>query len=287
MNGYEYITAKQIAWATNRRIPLVGSKVSRGRPAYTPKLDQNLFQPLLPDVRASFAAGDGGELGSSGVPGKMQAVHSSSALGVNVFQYWKAASAVPVIAAACGLCRQGSQAACDIVFEEKAPINDSFGYHPNIDVVIHNQDSVAIKRFAIECKFSEAYGAHKHTGLKAKYLDCGEAWGGLPHLRALAERICPIDKDFMHLHPAQLIKHILGMTRQFGRDGFRLLYLWYDVLGEQGKRHQDEVTEFAKVTEEDGIMFHSLTYQVLIARMADQLRSSHGEYVQYLTERYL
>jgi hypothetical protein len=91
----------------------------------------------------------------------------------------------------------------------------------------------------------------------------------------------------MHLHPAQLVKHILGMTRQFGRDGFRLLYLWYDVLGEQGKRHQDEVAEFAKVTAEDGIMFHSLTYQELIARLSDQLRANHGEYIQYLTERYL
>ena len=88
MKGYEYILAKQTAWADNCGILLVGSKGKRGRPAYTPKLHQNLFQALLPEVRESFAAGDGGELGSPGLPGKMQAVHSSSALGVNVFQYW-------------------------------------------------------------------------------------------------------------------------------------------------------------------------------------------------------
>jgi len=77
------------------------------------------------------------------------------------------------------------------------------------------------------------------------------------------------------------------MKRQFGRDGFRLLYLWYDVLGEQGKCHRDEIAEFARVTEKDGIKFHSLTYQELIAKLAGQLRSEHGEYIRYLTERYL
>lgn len=187
MNGYEYILAKQIAWATNRGIPLIGSKVYRGRLVYTRKLDQNLFQPLLAEVRESFAAGDGGELGSSGQPGKMQAVHSSSALGINVFQYWKSISAVPVIAAACGLCREGSNVSVDIRFEEKYPINDSFGYHPNIDVVIHNKPEARIKMFAIECKFSEAYGAHKHSGLKRKYLylDTADLWDDIPNLRAL------------------------------------------------------------------------------------------------------
>ena len=287
MNGYQYILAKQTEWAKNQGLDLIGSKINRGRPMYTINLDNNLFQPLLPDVRLAFASGDGGELGSSSLPGKMQAIHSSSALGVNVFQYWKSISAVPVITAACGLCRQGSDVSYEIQFEEKYPINDNFGFHPNIDVVIHNKTEARIKRFAIECKFSEAYGAHKHAGLKQKYLDCSDIWDEIPNLRAFARRISPHDIEFKHLHPAQLIKHILAMKRQFGRGGFRLLYLWYDVLGEQGKRHQDEVTEFSKVTKEDGIKFHSLTYQELITTLANQLRTEHQEYIRYLTERYL
>ena len=287
MNGYQYILAKQTEWAKNQGMDLIGSKVTRGRPAYTLNLDQNLFQPLLPDVRMSFAAGDGSELGSSGLPGKMQAIHSSSALGVNVFQYWRSISEVPVIAAACGLCRRGSEVSCDIQFEEKYPINDRFGFHPNIDVVIHNKPEARIKRFAIECKFSEAYGAYKHAGLKQKYLDCSSIWDDIPNLRAFVQRISPEDKEFKYLHAAQLIKHILAMKRQFGRGSFRLLYLWYDVLGEQGKCHQDEVAEFAKVTRQDGIKFHSITYQELITTLANQLRSDHHEYIRYLTERYL
>jgi hypothetical protein len=176
---------------------------------------------------------------------------------------------------------------CDVYFEEKYPVKDSFGYHPNIDVVIHNTPSAKIQRFAIECKFSEAYGAHKHGGLKSKYLEYDEIWTDIPKLLAFAERISPDDHDFIHLHPAQLVKHILGLKRQFGRDGFRLLYLWYDVLGEQGKRHRDEVEEFASIAKQDGIKFHSLTYQELITTLANQLRTEHHDYIRYLTERYL
>jgi hypothetical protein len=287
MNGYQYIVAKQTEWAKNRGISLIGSKVTRGCPTYTATLDENLFQPLLGDVRESLSSGDGGELGNSKYPGKMQAVHSSSALGVNIFHYWKSISQVPVIAAACGLCRKGSEVSFDIRFEEKYPINDRFGFHPNIDVVIHNKPGSEFKRFAIECKFSEAYGAHKHGGLKEKYLECNDIWDEIPALRAFSERISPNDSEFRHLHPAQIVKHILGMKRQFGTGGFRLLYLWYDVLGEGGKRHRDEVIEFTAVAKIDGIRFHSITYQELIALIANNLRSDHGYYIQYLTERYL
>lgn len=287
MNGYQYIVSKQTEWANNREIKLVGSKITRGRQCYTIDLDGNLFQPLLPDVRQAFQNGDGGELGNSGMPGKMRAVHSSSALGVNIFQYWKSISNVPAIATACGLCKKGSEVSCDIHFEEKYPINDGFGFHPNIDAVIHNKPGSKFKRFAIECKFSEAYGAHKHGGLKEKYLDCDGIWNDIPSLREFSERISPDDDEFKHLHPTQLVKHILGMKRQFGPNGFRLLYLWYDVLGEDGKRHRDEVAEFASVAKKDGIRFHSITYQELISKLAKDFRDSHGDYIQYLTERYL
>ena len=144
MNGYQYIPAKQTEWAKNLGKDLIGSKVNRGRPAYTIELDHNLFQPLLPEVQTSFASGDGSEFGGSSLPGKMQAIHSSSALGVNVFQYWKSISAVPVIAATCGFCRRGSEVSCDIQFEEKYTINDRFGFHPKRRIPNHALHLTAI-----------------------------------------------------------------------------------------------------------------------------------------------
>ena len=287
MRAIDYILTRQIEWAKNQGIELIGSQETRGRLAYTQKLEDNLFQPLLSEVKASFEAGDGSELGSSKAPGKMQAVHSSSALGVNIFQYWKSITQVPLIAAACGLCRKGSNVSYDIRFEEKFPIDEQFRFSPNIDAVILNKPSAQFKAFGVECKFSEAYGGHKHGGLKNAYLDLDGTWEDIPALRRFAERISPEDAEFQHLHPAQLIKHILGLKRRYGLNGFRLLYLWYDVFQEEGKTHRDEVTEFTSAARKDGVRFHSITYQELIAKMARDLRPSHGDYIKYLTSRYL
>lgn len=287
MNGYQYIIEKQIAWAAQAGIQLVGSKLERGRPAYTPNLDDNLLHPLLPDVRESFAQGDGRELGSADYPGKMQAVHSSSALGVNVFQYWKVQDAVPVIAALCGLCRSDSTAPREIRFEEKFSINKTFGYKPNIDVVILNSPPSRIKLFGIECKFSEAYRKQKNEGLKPKYLRMNGLWQDIPNVHEFARSISPNGNDFIHLHPAQLLKHILGLKRQCGREGFRLLYLWYDVLGEEGACHRREVQRFAEIVQRDAIRFHSMTYQELIVRLRRTIADEHEDYVNYLTSRYL
>jgi hypothetical protein len=38
-----------------------------------------------------------------------------------------------------------------------------------------------------------------------------DLWTDIPNLRRFAESISPDDNEFIHLHPAQLIKHILGL----------------------------------------------------------------------------
>lgn len=56
-------------------------------PGWRALLGDNLFQPLLPVVRDAFVRGRGDGIGLRGYPGKMQAVYSSPALGVKVFQH--------------------------------------------------------------------------------------------------------------------------------------------------------------------------------------------------------
>jgi len=288
MKAYEYILSKQIQWALNKGISLIGSQGKRGRPAYTPDLDQNLFEPLAPVVRKHFESGDGGEInGNRNRPAKIQAVHSSSALGVNIFQYWQRIDQIPKIAAACGFCRRGNRISEKIVFEDKYPVDVSFRYPPNIDVVIHNSDSARYKRFAIECKFSEAYTSQGDHGLKKKYIDLKKVWDDIPNLYGLAKELCPEDNLCKYFHPAQLIKHILGLKKAFGKKGFRLLYLWYDVLVEEGSIHQKEIDKFIRIAKSDDIKFHSLSYQDLIARLSAEYRSDHDKFVKYITERYL
>lgn len=287
MKAYEYITSKQTQWALNRGIPLIGSKGDKGRPAYTSELNQNLFEPLSLDTRKSFEQGDGGEV--SGNPAKIQAVHSSSALGVNVFQYWQSIEQASVIASACGFCRKGNAISKKIVFEDKYPVDDDSGKFPippNIDVVFHNSDSSQFKRFAVECKFSEAYSSQKHNGLKPAYLELTKLWSDIPKLREFAESICP-NENFIYLHSAQLIKHILGLKRSFSRSGFRFLYLWYDVLGKEGAVHRDEIEKFSGIAKADGIYFDAMSYQELILIMSKEYRQDHANYIKYLSERYL
>ena len=285
MNAHEYILSKQIQWAYRNNITLIGSKGNRGRKAYTQKLDDNPFKPLMPEVKSDFEDADGGEL--TGNPCKMQAVHSSSALGVNIFQYWKRINQVPAIAAACRFCYTGNTSSQGINFEVKYPISGKFSRSPNIDVVIKNSLESRFKVFAIECKFSEAYSSRNHSGIKSKYIDVDEIWDDIPNLLKLAKEISPDDNRFNYLHSAQLIKHILGLKNKFGKNKFRLLYLWYDTIGPESAKHHKEIEDFIKITKTDGIYFHAMSYQELIIKLAKEYRDKHRDYIDYISERYL
>jgi len=148
MKAYEYIISKQIQWAYRNSIILTGDKGNWVRKAYTENIDYNLFEPLLWEVKSDFKRADGGEL--TGNPCKMQAVHSSSALGVNIFQYWKRIKRISLIAAACGFCSKNNTYSQDINFEVKLPVSEKFQHSPNIDVVIKNSPESRFKIFAIE-----------------------------------------------------------------------------------------------------------------------------------------
>jgi hypothetical protein len=151
MNAAQYILKKQQSWARNHGIELISSHGDRGRKAYTRSLDQNLFQPLTTEARRDFSRGDGNEInGKPDRPAKMQAVHSSSAIGVNLFHYWQSIDQVPAIAAACGFCRKGNGVSQKIVFEDKYSISPKFQFSPNIDAVFHNTRNAKYKRFAVE-----------------------------------------------------------------------------------------------------------------------------------------
>jgi len=285
MNAYEYIISKQIEWAKNRGINLVGSQNQRGRKAYTMRIKDNLFQELNDRTKSDLENGDGGELtGSESQPAKIQALHSSSALGINVFDYWRTKTDLSIITAACGLSREGHKLTGEIRFEQKYPVDKRFPYSPNIDVVIIPQTG-KYKAFAIECKFTEAYSSRGHGGLDDKYFENEENWINLKTTKKLAYEILHDDPHFEYLHAAQLIKHILGLNRKYGSGTYLLLYLWYDALGEAGYKHRKEIKEFNDKVNSDGVKFHDTTYQELIQCLTKH-RTDHSDYVSYLTERY-
>jgi len=215
----------------------------------------------------------------------MYALHSSSAIAVNILQYWNTKS-VSDLAYALGLCQKDNKYVTNIRFEQKYKIDKSFGTSPNIDVVIMNNEKSKLKAFGIECKFTEAYSSN-HPGLKEKYItSIPKQWEDIPELFNLGKTLCPDDNHYKHLHPAQLIKHILGMKKIYGKSGFKLLYLWYDTIGHEGSNHRKEIDTFSEVTKNDKINFQAISYQELIAKINLNLLNGNENYIDYMMDRY-
>lgn len=287
LNAYSYLKEKQVRWAMRQGIGLLGSAGPRGKKAYTSTLEQNLFRPLSPEALSEYGCGKGGELAANeaGIR-KMQAVHSSAALTVNLFQYWREIDNLAPLLKALDLPRQ---LLVKITYERKLPIADkvnrkAFPVDPHIDVMI----ACPASSTAIECKFTEAYSSYKHAGIKPAYMELRDLWKGIPGCKRLAQSICPNDEEFPHLHPAQLLKHILGLKHAYkNKSDFRLLYLWYDAPSNAGDAHRNEIERFSDIVKSDGIAFKALTFQDVIFRLAENHQPEHRGYIHYLTERYL
>jgi hypothetical protein len=266
------ILRQQQSWAASRKITVDGS-------GYTEALDSNLFQPLHCDTRADFERGSGDELGRSGRRGKMQALHSSSALAVNVFDYWRGRSLAWLV----GALALPSEPA-SLRFEAQFPTGLP-GKPPNLDLAfeVTGQQTVAV-----ESKFTEPYRkANEAAPFKAKYFPSGNGlWHdrALPRCQRLADRVQRGELFFQHLNAAQLLKHILGLAQpSVGR--FTLFYLWYTVPSGDASEHEKEIKLFA-----DGVGvevdFRSLTYQELFSSTLRDLGAEHMAYLGYIGERY-
>ncbi len=292
MSAFRFCKDRQIRWARSRDLDLIGSAGNRRELAYTTSMDANLFEPLSPAARGELEQGDGDELAvKNGCPCKMQAVHSSAALSCNLFHYWRSQTNRKPLLDALGMF--GDQCAA-IEFEAKRPIMDNpdrnvFKVDPNLDVVLHLPAGGSLGEIAVECKFTELYRPSKPSdkGLKRPYLTSEHLWDGLANCQQLAHHLSPADNHFVHLHAAQLLKHILGLKHRNGVAGFALLYLWYDVPdSSEACRHRDELTEFSEIVRGDGVAFVAMTYQEVITRFAEHY-AGHEQYFDYLVGRYL
>ncbi|MCL2348009.1 MAG: hypothetical protein FWC50_07065 [Planctomycetaceae bacterium] len=284
MNGLEYIQRKQVAWAIRKCLNPVGSTFqNEGKKNYLENLDDNLFKALTDETLTRLNDGDGKEAEDkkNGIRAKINALHSSCAIVVNTFQYWHNKDVYPILRA-CKLCAPSRVfSAGKIKFEEKFEISSSFRYPPNIDIIIDDSQS---QIYAIESKFTEPYSSKKPKGISERYIDNVSFWSGLSNLYDLAKEICPDNNRFQHLDAAQLIKHVLGLKKTKKR--FRLLYLWYDVIGKEGAEHRKEIEQFAEIANRD-IKFHHITYQEVIMNLIENFYTGNEKYCDYLSDRYL
>jgi hypothetical protein len=228
-----YIASCQLKWAAQENIPVEGY--------YTKRVVDNIFgHELHPETKKEYERGKGHEL--EGKRAHMKALCSSSALVVNVFDYWRRQNRIQDIARCCG----AEGIIHGMEFEKTHPIKGVARTPPHLDIEFGGPIP-----FAIESKFTETY--HRQTRRDNKdthldtYLKHREIWNGILKVRALAESIVQQSgarTNFEYLDVPQLIKHILGLNGSYG-GSFYLLYLWYKVNSHEANRHEEELARFS------------------------------------------
>lgn len=253
MKAIDIIKTRQLEWAKR----IIGKEnLNKDYPFYCKEVENNIFcdkdsKGLSDIVEAQIRRGSGNELKDGDTePAKIKAVFSSSALCVNVLQYFAIGNENNVLdfLRACKLISnnyQGDVIPVDfeyenkniqvpIRFEEKFETGIPYGV-PNLDAVIRTKSKTGKKQlFAFESKFSEPYSSHRGNFLKEKYCskENREIWiyKDCDIYKALKidnkENICRLIKkdekeereegryifDYKYLDGAQLVKHILGAT---------------------------------------------------------------------------
>jgi hypothetical protein len=273
MSSRTNIQAKQKSWAQSRGL-------LPDEQGYLSSFAENLFEPLSPEGTASFTNGSGNELVSrDGVPAKMRALHSSSALAINVFHYW--CQSPDSVLNALNLGAGGLK----VKFETQFPTGLT-GNPPNLDVCVWRADGSIV---GIESKFTEWLTA-KPAGkehFKPKYFPVDRAlWAshGLPGCQRTAQALVRQELTFRYLDAPQLLKHALGLANS--KLPFELCYLYYEARVPEAEVHRRELEEFRTCIRGD-FDFHVLTYQDVFERLrAAATIPADSEYVAYLAARY-
>jgi hypothetical protein len=251
---------------------------SRG---YVDNIGLNLMKPLSSRTTIAFNNGSGSELiDTSSRPAKMRALHSSSALAVNVFDSWVDED-TSILQSALGIVDTIDA----ISFEEQFSTGLK-GIPPNLDIALKLSTGHIV---GIESKFSEWLTPKSKSkgSFNEKYFPDGEhLWGnfGLVKSQEMAEAIFNGIEDFRYLDAPQLLKHVLGMATQLeGR--FSLYYIYYDWPdGHESRIHKNEVNRFAEVVG-DELRFKAINYQKLF-RTLDESDRVNQDYIEYLRRRY-
>ena len=234
------------------------------------KYSDNLYQGLDDDSFNEFSAGRGKEL-----EGHMRALHSSSALAVNFFLWWRMSKNVPSLAKALGY--QPLYYRLEFEKTHKKPEGIG-GIRPHLDVELRG----VLNSVAIEAKFTEPYQRIRKS-LKSAYIE-NDIWGSYKGCKKLAQAIVSEKEVFEYLDAPQLLKHILGLKTDYKEKGFELIYLWYDYPSEEAENHIKEMKVFDKYVDGE-VNIRDMTYQNLFDAVKD-IPDIDDNYIGYLGKRY-
>ena len=312
MKAIDIIKARQLEWAKRK-----GLGLKEKYPLYCKCIDCNIYGGLNEEVRKQFENGNGNELKDGRWPAKMKALFSSSALCVNLFQYFTEkkerdnVNMLELLHALNLVDVNNNSEKISIQFEEKFKTGIST---PNIDLTIRIGEK---KLLAFESKFTEPYNSsHRSSSnyLTESYYKNEKIWKNVEKLYKKLEfnRKKEEDKTFenentgekedakakknfsySYLDGAQLVKHILGIKNTLvdNKDDSKvtLVYLWYDTFGEEGTKHRKEIDKFCNFINDSldyRIEVKHITYQEVIYQLC-KIGGLHRDYLNYITERYL
>jgi len=250
-------------------------------PNYVRSLEHNLAPDIpLASIEEDFRAADGRELVSSGGrPGKLHAVHSSSALAVNTFGPFRNAPGLLRIAG-----RGGFTYAC---FQKKLRTGLG-GTPPNLDFFALGDEAI----LAVEARFTEVLEA-KPAGFSESYSGLVSELAG-PRWREMYASLCADPKRFRHLDAAQLVKHYLGIRHSLADEPQPKLLVYafwepanWDRVGAFA-RHRAEALEFSMSVAGGETEFVAMSFAELWEEWSREgLWEGGGERLQYLRERYV
>ena len=222
-------------------------------------------------LRHDFAGGSGNELDS-----KFRAVHSSSALAANSFGFFKNAAHLDRLSlAALGGFRAPT-------FEKKVRTGLG-GTPPNLDVFVENATAiVGIESKCLEhltlktAKFADSYDNREKLAAEDSWWCLLQELKGNPGNRS-------------YLDSAQLIKHYLGLRKQYAsRKSIVLMYVFWEPENWEGleefQSHRAAIREFADRAVDSEVSFCWHSYTDLWAQWADIPELS--KHTQRLRARY-
>jgi len=219
-------------------------------------------------IKADFCRGRGQEW-----LGKIRAIHSSAALAANTFGRWKTEPEKLKLVGLSGFQSPALEAQCR---------TGLVGTPPNLDVLLQSSNVV----IGIESKFLELL-TPKMPKFTASYSRgrlplCENTWW------SFLEHVSHMPKS--HLDAAQLIKHYLGLRKQFshGKRVF-LLYLYWKPFNAEAfpeyAHHDEDLYKFQNaVQSSDAVHFIAMDYLTLWKGWE---KDKHmGQHAKLLMNRY-
>lgn len=270
MSTIDNIKSKLKEWADKNNIELDDDY-------YVKKMDENFIVNLSDESIRDLKGGDGAEIKDDKSRTKIFAIHSSSALVCNFFEYWRFRDKALLAKAF-----KFDQGIKSLVYEQKLSMGMQ-GNMPNLDLfmILNNGQAVAV-----ESKFTEWVSKKSKNKPFADSYKTRDRWTevGLPNCQKLVDKIYSKDEKFLYLNAPQLLKHALGLANMHSNKS-KLIYLYYDFDTSISEIHKSEIERFKNALNGE-LSFNTLSYQELFREILVYSPAIDEGYFKDLKERY-